>query len=102
MNGQHYVEAVLRDYCQLPDTPNRPRRNDRRLAGDLYRRGVPYELVRAALLTATTRRSTRSPNAPQLNPIQSLAYFLPVVDELTRDDFDPGYLRYLEGFAQPQ
>jgi hypothetical protein len=88
-----YVAEVLRLYCQLPDTPDRPRPLDRRLAAALEQRRVPLELIRAAFILATARR-TFSASAP-LPPIRSLHYFLPILHELQQQPLDPGYLEHL-------
>ena len=96
-----YIKAVLDLYVRLPGTRNAPSRQDRRLAADLQRRAVPLERVRAALLLAAARRTLRSPDAPALPPIGCLHYFLPVVDELTLEPPDPGYVDYLQRKLRP-
>jgi hypothetical protein len=88
-----YVAEVLRIYCLLPDTPDRPRPLDRRLAAALEQRRVPLDLVRAAFILATARR-TFSARAP-LPPIRSLHYFLPILEEVQQQPLDPGYLEHL-------
>ncbi len=91
----HYVREVLTLYRQTPGTRGRATTPDRRLAEELHRQGVPAELVRAALLLATARRAFRAPDAPPLQIINSLHYFLPVLHEIQHDPPDPGYLLYL-------
>lgn len=88
-----YVAEVLRLYCRLPDTPDRPRPLDRRLAEALEQRRVPLDLVRAAFLLGAARR-TFSASAP-LPRIRSLHYFLPILEEVQQQPLDPGYLEYL-------
>jgi hypothetical protein len=88
-----YVAEILRLYCRLPDTPDRPRPLDRRLAAALEQRRVPLDLVRDAFLLATARRIF-SASAP-LPAIRSLHYFLPILEEVQRQPLDPGYLEYL-------
>jgi hypothetical protein len=88
-----YVAEVLRLYCLLSDTPDRPRPPDRRLAAELDRRRVPLDLIRAAFVVATARRLF-SPSAP-LPAIRSLNYFLPILEELQRKPVDPGYVEHL-------
>ncbi len=90
-----YVRAVLIAYHALPDTPRRTSRHDRLLAASLAVRGVPLDTVNAAFLLATARRTFRSENAVPLGPIRSLAYFLPVLDEVLALPPDPAYLAYL-------
>ena len=92
---QRYVERVLTLYRHTPDTLGYIRRADRRLAGDLHDRGVPLQTIEDALTLATARRAFRAADAPQLAPIASLHYFLPLIHELQMAPPDPGYLDYL-------
>lgn len=96
MTREVYVRTLLELYCGLPHTAvRRPTPQDRRMATDLFDRGVPLYLAEMALLLALGRRSTRPPELPPLPPIHSLAYFLPVLEELQLEPPDPGYLDYL-------
>jgi hypothetical protein len=88
-----YVLEVLRLYCRLPDTPDRPRPSDRHLAAELERRRVPLDLIRVAFVLGIARRLS-SPRAP-LPPIRSLHYFLPILAEAQQQPPDPGYVEYL-------
>ena len=90
-----YVNAVLALYRRLPDVAARPRRQDRQLAADLHRRGVPIALVEAALALATARRRARPTGATPLSPVRSLHYYLPVIEELHTMTPIDGYLDYL-------
>ena len=90
-----YVRAVIDAYVSLPATPARARREDRHLAGELYRRSVPLETVQAALLLATSRRIHRPARTSPLSTIRSLHYFLPVIEEVLRDPPQAAYLDYL-------
>jgi hypothetical protein len=94
-----YLDAVLGTYSSLPGTPARPSRQDRRLARDLCRRGVPLRAVRTALLLATARRTLRS-GAP-LPPVRTLHYFLPALEEVLMLPPQPGYVEYLAAKLQP-
>ena len=94
-----YLEAVLTTYSSLPGTPERPSRQDRRLARDLCRRGVPLRTVRTALLLAAARRTLRS--GPPLAPVRTLHYFLPAIDEVLEHPPDPGYGDYLAAKLKP-
>lgn len=89
-----YIEDILRLYRDLPGTTHRVRSADRTLARDLYRRQIPFQLLRAALLLGCARRLASS---SPLAPIRSLHYFLPVLDELQQSTPLPeGYLSFLE------
>jgi len=93
---RRYVATVLECYVQLPHTSNRPRKNDRCLAGRLFNQKVPLGIVTAAFVLATSRRTFRPNDAPPLEPIRSLAYFLPVIDELQRTPPDMLYIQLLK------
>ena len=95
MERHLYVKAVLDHYRRTPGTLGHARPEDRRLAGILYDRGVALEQVHAALLLATVRRTFRPKDAAPLNPVRSLYYILPLLDEIRLNPPDPGYLRYL-------
>lgn len=90
-----YVKHVIDLYRSTPGTSGFARRADRCFAVALYDRGVPLEIVQAALLLAAARRSRRSSSAPPITSIASLHYFRPVIDELITERPDPAYLRYL-------
>lgn len=92
-----YVHAVLAYYRQLPDTPLRASLADQRLARQLFDRAVPLPVVESALLLGSLRRLARPCDLPPLQPVRSLAYFLPVVDELlAQQPLPEGYLSYLK------
>ncbi len=91
-----YLRQLLTLYCGLPHTAaRRPSPADRRLAAELFDRGISLELVESAFHLACARRSCRHPQAPPLPLIRSLAYFLPVIDELLLLSLDPAYREYL-------
>jgi hypothetical protein len=94
-----YLEALLETYISLPGTPVRPSRQDRRLARDLCRRGVPLKTARTALLLAAARRTLRS--GPPLPPVRTLHYFLPAIEEVLELPPDPGYVEYLAAKLRP-
>jgi hypothetical protein len=90
-----YVAAVLAHYLELPDSLMRASLADHRLARSLFDRGLPLPLVESALLLATLRRLVRPTDLPPLQPIRSLAYFLPVIEELLANPLPDGYVDYL-------
>jgi hypothetical protein len=97
-----YVRTLLDLYCGLPHTAvRRPTPQDRRIAANLFERGVPFYLAEMALLLTVGRRSTRPPELTPLPPIRSLAYFLPVLEELQLEPPDPDYLDYLRARLRP-
>lgn len=92
---EEYIESILSAYRQTPGTAGTIRRPDRLLAAQLYARGVPLDTVENAFVLAASRRLLRPADAPPLGTIRSLAYFLPVVDELLDLTVSPDYFRYL-------
>ena len=95
-NQSNYLARVLALYVQLPDTPAQANAQDRRLAQQLMARGVPEVTVATALLLASLRRLVRDHGAGSLPGIRSLAYFLPVIEELSGQPARPDYLAYLQ------
>jgi len=100
MNKKEYVSRILQLYLALPETPNRVNRLDYRLAEELNEKGIAEEHVEAAMLMATARRLARNPKASPLGPIRSLHYFLPVLNEVTKNGIPEGYLQYLRGYLR--
>jgi hypothetical protein len=89
-----YIKAVLDLYVSLPDTPPSPRRDDRYLAQQFHRKALPLYQVEAALLLGTARRAFRNDPDP-LEPIRSLRYFIPLVEEVRRSRVEESYAHYL-------
>lgn len=90
-----YVAAVLILYVELPDTPLRASVQDQWQARQLFDRSVPLRVVESAFLLASLRRLVRPADGPPLSPIRSLAYFLPVINELLAHPAPDNYLDYL-------
>jgi len=74
--------------------PCRPR-YDRAIARHLWTEGTPLATVIAAMRLASSRLEARPVHLPPLPPPRSLAYILPILDELR--EADPTYLAYLRG-----
>lgn len=98
---QAYVNAVARQYVRLPGTPLRASRRDRKLAAELYDRGVPLRVVWAAFVIAAARWTIRSPQQRKLDAIRTLYYFVPAIDEVLSTSPDPGYVHYVAGKLRP-
>ena len=92
---EEYIRQVLEAYRKTPGTMGTVRRADRMLAAQLYKRGVSVTLVENALVLAATRRLVRPAGAPPLATIRSLAYFLPVIEEVRELRVSSDYFRYL-------
>jgi hypothetical protein len=92
---EEYIRRVLEAYRQTPGTMGTVRRPDRVLAAQLYQRGVSVNVIENAFVLAATRRLIRPADAPPLGTIRSLAYFLPVIEEVLGLPVSPGYFDYL-------
>ena len=92
---QDYVRQVLEAYRQTPGTTGAIRRPDRMLAAQLYQRGISVTVIENAMVLAATRRLIRPTAAPPLGTIRSLAYFIPVIEEVLELHVSPDYFRYL-------
>ena len=90
-----YVRRVLEAYRKTPGTMGTIRRPDRMLAAQLYQRGISLSVVENALVLAATRRLIRRPDAPPLGAVRSLAYFLPVIEEVLKLRVNPDYFQSL-------
>jgi hypothetical protein len=90
-----YVARALAAYRSTPGTVGTVRRPDRLLAGQLYERGVPLTVIENALVLAAARRLVRPAGAPPLLTIRSLAYFTPIIEEVSTLRVGPDYFRYL-------
>ncbi len=91
-----YIRKVLDAYRRTPGTTGAVRRTDRLLAAALYDRGVSVTAVENALILAASRRIFRPPDAVPLQPIRSLHYLLPVIDEVLQLRISQGYFRSLQ------
>jgi hypothetical protein len=95
LSQEDYVRHVLEAYRKTPGTMGTVRRGDRMLAAELYQRGLSLTVIKNALVLAATRRLIRPANAPRLGVIRSLAYFLPVIEEVLQLRVGPEYFEYL-------
>jgi hypothetical protein len=92
---EEYIRRVLEAYRQTPGTMGTVRRPDRVVAAQLYRRGVSVSVIENAFVLAAARRLIRPAHAPPLGTVRSLAYFLPVIEEVLGLRISPDYFRYL-------
>ena len=92
---EEYIRQVLEAYRNTPGTTGTVRRPDRMIAAQLYQRGVSVKVVENALVLAASRRLIRPPGALPLGTIRSLAYFLPVIEEVLELRISPDYFLYL-------
>jgi hypothetical protein len=92
---EEYIHRVLEAYRKTPGTMGTVRRPDRVLAEQFYQRGVSVSVVENALVLAATRRLMRPADALPLGTIRSLAYFLPVIEEVLGMHVSPDYFQHL-------
>ena len=92
---EEYVRQVLDAYRKTPGTMGTFRRADRMLAVQLYQRGVTASVIENAFVLAAARRLIRPTDALPLGTIRSLAYFLPVIEEVLRLHVSPDYFQHL-------
>ena len=100
MERSDYVRRVLKAYRITPGTCGVIRRADRLLAAQLHERGVPAEAIENALILAAARRLVRPQGAPPLATVRSLAYFLPVIEEVLQIEASPEYFRHVHAKLQ--
>ena len=93
---EQYIHRVLEAYRKTPGTMGTIRRPDRLLAAQLFQRGVSATVIENAFVLAATRRLMRPAEAQPLATIRSLAYFLPVIEEVLELRVGPDYFQYLQ------
>ena len=92
---EEFIHRVLEAYRKTPGTMGTVRRPDRVLAVQLYQRGISVSVIENAFVLAATRRFMRPAGAPPLSAIRSLAYFLPVIEEVLGLRVSSDYFQYL-------
>ena len=100
MDQHDYVGRLLAAYRATPGTCGIVRRADRLLAEQLYQRGLPLTTVENAFALAAVRRLVRPDDAAPLPVVRSLAYFLPVIQEILSTNVDPRYFQHVRNKLQ--
>jgi len=95
MEQREYVCRLLNAYRATPGTCGAVRRADRVLAVQLHERGVPLEAIENAFVLAAARRLIRPAGAAPLGVIRSLAYFVPVIEEVQQLQVGQEYFQHL-------
>ena len=90
-----YVQKLLAAYRRTPGTTGIVRPADRRLAAQLHQHGVSLTTVENALVLAAARRLFRPTTAPPLPTVRSLAYFLPLIEEVLELKVSDHYFQHL-------
>jgi hypothetical protein len=92
---EEFIRRVLEAYRKTPGTMGTVRRLDRALAAQLYQRGISVSVIENAFVLAAMRRLMRPADAPPLGTIRSVAYFLPVIEEVLNLSVSPDYFQHL-------
>ena len=92
---EEFIHRVLEAYRKTPGTMGTVRRPDRVLAVQLSQRGISVSVIENAFVLAATRRLIRPVDSPPLAAIRSLAYFLPVIEEVLTLHVSQEYFAYL-------
>jgi hypothetical protein len=92
---EEYIRQVLEAYRKTPGTSGTVRRPDRVLAAQLCQRGVGVTVIENAFVLAAARRLMRPADAQPLGTIRSLAYFLPVIEEVLGMRVSPEYYQHV-------
>jgi hypothetical protein len=95
MSDAAFVVGVIELYRRFAGGHIRPRRADRELAAAWHSAGFPLDMIETAMLLALARRLARPPNDVPLQPIRSLHYFIPVLDEVASRPLADHYVAYL-------
>lgn len=95
MNRVDYLERAIIAYLHTPDTPTKARSLDYAVATSFFKRQIPIVTVEHAIRLATLRRHFREPGLEALEPIRSLAYYRPLVQQIQDQPPDPGYVMYI-------
>lgn len=93
--GRRFILKVLQFYQRAPGTPGRTTQQDIAIACEFAERGFSFETVRLGIALAVVRRRMRDRDARALQPIRSLAYFVPSIAEAV--DLEEGYGEYILG-----
>jgi hypothetical protein len=92
---EEYIRRVLEAYRKTPGTMGTIRRPDRVVALQLCQHGISLSVIENAFVLAATRRLMRPADAPPLSPVRSLAYFLPMIEEVIGLRVNPDYFEHL-------
>jgi hypothetical protein len=91
----YYVEAIRQDFVSVGCTRGIFRSSDESIARTFYKRGVSLSVVQDALVLGACRKYISWLNTGASEPIGSLAYFAPLVNEVQQRPFPPGYREHM-------
>jgi hypothetical protein len=93
--SNEYVETIRRWYLDVECTASRFGAQDRTKAVEFQSRGIPLEVIEAALLLGAARKYVSWLNGTARAPIGSLEYFEPLVAEIQDQPMTETYRGYL-------
>jgi hypothetical protein len=93
VSRHHYLHTIVRLYLEQPGAPPRASRHDWAVAQVLYHSDVPLEHVLHAIRLAALRRLQHL--GPPLPPVRNLAYYSQVLAQLTTQERERDYVRYV-------
>jgi hypothetical protein len=94
---QEYVESIRECYEKLGCTSGKLNFAGIEIARQFHRRSVPLDVVHGAMLLGACRKYASWLNGGPSEPIRSMAYFEPLVDEVQSNPPPDGYSVYLRG-----
>lgn len=92
---QEYAESIRECYEKLGCTSGKLNAAGIEIARQLHRRSVPLDVVHGAMLLGACRKYESWLNGGPGEPIRSMAYFEPLVDEVRANPLPDGYSGYL-------
>ena len=90
-----YVDSVRDTFLSLGCTSGRFGPSEERQAHELEKHGVTLEVVTDAMLLGACRKYVSWLNGGPSEPIASLRYFEPLIDEVQERPFPAGYREYM-------
>jgi len=90
-----FVEEVRSRLLKYPIVRSSFGAADEKLARELFCKGVSLAQLDRALLLGLSRKYVSSLNSVGTNPIYSLSYFLPLLDEVAQTETSERYWEYL-------
>lgn len=96
MSRRQYLRAVIDLYIEAPGSPIRASRADWAIAATLFDRAVSIERVAHAIRIATIRRRIAFPSDSDTPRVRSIAYYRVVIETLSNQECEPGYVDFIE------
>jgi hypothetical protein len=90
-NADRYVAGLRESFLALGCSSGRFAPSDEKMARELHRQGVPLEVIQNALILGACRKYLSWLNSGPSDPIATLRYFQPLIEEVQQRPFPPGY-----------